>query len=220
MEIIEGIHQVDGVNAYVYILIDGKELTIIDTGMPKNSEKILNYIRKIGRQSSDVSTILLTHYHMDHAGSAYELKKLTSAKVAVHEEDALFVAGKASPKPKNILFRAFRSYMRFTPVQPDITLKENDKIGRLVVTHTPGHTAGSISLYEPESKVLFVGDAIMYTDGKITGPPRQFTQDMAKAMQSIQKISKLDFKIMLSGHGEPLKANASDKVKEFYSSIK
>jgi len=227
MEIIEGIHQVDGVNANTYVMIDGKELTVIDTGMPENSEKILNHIHKIGRQSSGVSTILLTHYHMDHIGSAYELRKLTNARVAVHEDDALFVAGtKAPPRPKNLVLRAFSFFIRsaptqgFTPVQPDITLRGNDRIGRLVVIHTPGHTPGSISLYEPESKVLFVGDAIMCIDGKIAPPPGQFTQDMTKAIQSIQKISKLDFRVMLSGHGEPLKPNASDKVKEFCSSMK
>jgi glyoxylase-like metal-dependent hydrolase (beta-lactamase superfamily II) len=47
MKIVEGIHEVDGVNANVYLLIDGEELTVVETGMPKNAEKILGYIRKI-----------------------------------------------------------------------------------------------------------------------------------------------------------------------------
>lgn len=37
MEIVEGIHKVDGVNANVYLIIDGGELTVVDTGMPKKS---------------------------------------------------------------------------------------------------------------------------------------------------------------------------------------
>jgi glyoxylase-like metal-dependent hydrolase (beta-lactamase superfamily II) len=105
-------------------------------------------------------------------------------------------------------------------VIPDIVLNENDKVGRLAVIHTPGHTTGSISLYEPESKVLFVGDAIRFTDKKLAGPPEQFTADMKKAVESIGKISGLDFDVMLSGHGEPLKPDASGKVKEFYVSLK
>jgi len=61
MEIKEGLHRVDGVNANVYLVIDGEELTLVDTGMPKSTEKILSYIRKINRQPSDVSRILPTN---------------------------------------------------------------------------------------------------------------------------------------------------------------
>ena len=77
-----------------------------------------------------------------------------------------------------------------------------------------------MSLYEPERKVLFVGDAVRFTDGKLVGPPKQFTADMNEAAESIGKISRLDFDVMLSGHGEPLRPDASGKVKEFYSSLK
>jgi glyoxylase-like metal-dependent hydrolase (beta-lactamase superfamily II) len=64
----------DNVNANVYLIVNGRELNIIDTGMPRNSRKITDYIRKIGRQPSDTANILLTHFHIDHVGSAYELK--------------------------------------------------------------------------------------------------------------------------------------------------
>jgi flavorubredoxin len=37
MEIVEGIHLVDGVNANVYLIIDGERLTLIDTGMPRSA---------------------------------------------------------------------------------------------------------------------------------------------------------------------------------------
>jgi glyoxylase-like metal-dependent hydrolase (beta-lactamase superfamily II) len=223
MEIMEGIHQVDEVNANVYLVIDGEELTLIDTGMPKSTEKILNYILKIKRQPSNISKIVLTHCHIDHVGSAHELKKLTNAKVAIHQEDAEFLAGKKTlPTPKGIIgitFKVFSPVFKFTPVQPDITLRENDKVGRLIVIHTPGHAPGSIALYDPERKVLFAGDTVRFTEGKINGPPEPLTLDMPKAIQSIEKISKLDFEVMLSGHGEPLKTNASNRVKEFYSTL-
>jgi glyoxylase-like metal-dependent hydrolase (beta-lactamase superfamily II) len=221
MEILEGIHQVEGVNANVYVVVEGKRLTVIDTGMPGNSGKILKYIEKMGRQPSDVSTIVLTHFHLDHSGSAYELRKRTNARLAMHEKDADFVAGrKTLPRPKNVLFRAVSSFFKFTPVIPDMVLNDNDKVGRLVVIHTPGHTAGSISLYEPEKRVLFVGDAVRFTDGKLAGPPEQFTADINEATESIGKISRLDFDVMLSGHGEPLRPDAAGKVKEFYASFK
>lgn len=224
MEIVSGVHQVDGVNANVYLLIDEEKLTVVDTGMPKNAEKILGYVGKINRQPSSISRILLTHCHIDHVGSAYELKRITNAKVGVHQEDAEFVSGKKSmPAPKgamSIAFKVMSPFFKFRPVEPDITLKENAKVGGLVVVHTPGHTPGSISLYDPVRRVLFVGDAVRFVDGKIKGPPERFTPDMQQAIKSIEKISRLGFDVMLSGHGEPLKLNASDRVKEFYASLK
>ena len=68
--------------------------------------------------------------------------------------------------------------------------------------------------------MLFAGDTVRFTKGKINCPPERFTLDMHQAIQSIQKISQLDFNVMLSGHGEPLKPNASERVKEFYGSLK
>lgn len=224
MEIIKNIHLVNGVNGNVYVIINEQELVLVDTGMPKNAEKILNYVRSIGWQPSNISTILLTHCHIDHVGSAYELKKLTNAKVAIHEEDADFAAGKKSvPRPKGIigiLFKAASVFYKFTPVQPDIMLKENDRLGKLTVIHTPGHTPGSISLHDPERSVLFVGDALRFVRGKISGPPGQFTLDQQQTIRSIEKISRLNFDVMLSGHGDPLKPGASEKVKQFCGSLK
>ncbi len=215
MEIVESVHQVEGVNGNVYLLIDGGGLTLVDTGFPNSTKDILGYIHKINQQPSNISRILLTHCHVDHVGSAQELKQLTKAKVGVHQEDADFVAGlKTLPRPKGA------SNTSFIPVQPDIVLKENDKVSNLTVVHTPGHTPGSIALYDPMRKILFVGDTLRFIKGEIIGPSEQFTSDMHQAMRSIEKISRLDFDVMLSGHGDPLKTNASDKVKEFYDSTR
>lgn len=224
MEVVEGVHQVDGVNANVYVLKNGEELAVVDAGMPRNAGKILGYVRKLGEQPSRVSAILLTHCHMDHVGSAHELGKATNAKVALHAEDADFLAGKrVLPRPKGVagsLFRAASLFFRFATFQPDMTLKEGDIVAGLKVIHTLGHTPGSISLSEPKRQLIFVGDTLRYSKGKISGPPERFTIDADQTKLSIKKISELEFDTMLSGHGEPLKPKASDRVKEFYTSLK
>jgi glyoxylase-like metal-dependent hydrolase (beta-lactamase superfamily II) len=221
MEIVEGIHRADEASgnmahSNVYIVINGNELVVIDTGTSGNAKKIIEYIQKIGNHPQEVSMIVLTHYHMDHSGSAKDLKDLTNAKVAVHVDDADFVAGKKPlPKPKNILMRAASSFINFTPVQVDIILKDGDTIGNLTVIHTPGHTPGSIALLDAQRKALFVGDTLRFDGSKVTGAPEHFTWDEDKVEESIQKIVMLDFEVMLPGHGEFLKGNASGAVKEF-----
>jgi glyoxylase-like metal-dependent hydrolase (beta-lactamase superfamily II) len=122
MEIIEGVHRVDEASANlahsnVSLVTNGKGLTIIDTGTPGNAKKILAYVKKIGYQPSDVTTIVLTHFHMDHVGSVKDLKELLpNARVAVHEEEAVYVSGeKQMPKPRNILFRVASAFVKTAP---------------------------------------------------------------------------------------------------------
>jgi glyoxylase-like metal-dependent hydrolase (beta-lactamase superfamily II) len=223
MEIIPGIHQIDGVNGNCYVIV-GDRLTLIDTGLPRTSKKILSYIQDtLKRKPSELSTIILTHYHIDHTGNVCELKNLTGAKVAVHEADADFVAGKKPhPAPKGRLglpYRLLRIFFRPASVEPDIRLKNGDTIAGLTCIHTPGHTPGSICLLDPVAKVLFAGDILKYDGEKISGAPPQFTLDSEEAHRSITMITTLDFTILLCGHGIPLKSGAAEKVRIFAQSL-
>lgn len=221
MEIIDGIHRIDEASnniahSNVYLIVNEKELLVVDTGTSGNAKKIVDYIQKIGHQPAEVSTIILTHYHMDHAGSAKNLKDLTNAKLAASIEDADFVAGKKPyPKPKNLLSRAVSSFIKPSPVEVDILLKEGSKIGNLTVIEIPGHTPGSIALFDAQRKALFVGDTLRLDGSKISAGPKQYVWNAEKENESIKKIAALDFDVMLSGHGEVLNANASNKVKEY-----
>lgn len=221
MEIIDGIHLVDEAShniahSNVYLIINEKELLVVDTGTSGNAKKIVDYIQKIGHHPAEVSTIVLTHYHMDHAGSAKNLKDLTNARVAASLEDADFVAGKKPyPKAKNLLFRAVSSLIKPNPVEVNILLKEGGVIGKLIVIEVPGHTPGSIALFDKQRKALFVGDTLRFDGSKISGGPKQYVWDSEKENESIKRLAMLDFDIMLPGHGEILRTNASNKLREY-----
>ena len=221
MKIVNGIYQVEGVNCNVYFAEDGDKLILIDTGLPRSDKKILKFVETLSRNPSDVSLIVITHFHIDHVGGLKKVQEATGAKVAVGELDSEIVAGKKSPpKPKNLLFRAFSSVVKPASVQPDLMLKEGDKVGGLTVILTAGHSEGSISLLDTQKKVMFVGDALRFENDKLVEPPEQFNLDTAKAREAIGKISTFDFEVMLGGHGEPLLDKASQKVKEFYATLK
>ncbi|MDA4117354.1 MAG: MBL fold metallo-hydrolase [Thaumarchaeota archaeon] len=122
------------------------------------------------------------------------------------------------PAPKGAvgaLFRISEPLLRFTPVEPDQILGENDKVAGLVVLHIPGHTPGSISLYDQERKLILVADTMRYAEGKLQGPLREFTFDPDEARKSIEKLSGLDFRTILGGQGEPFKSEvAPQRVRE------
>lgn len=221
MEILPGVHWVEGVNANPYLLtrVDGK-IVVVDTGMPGDAKKILEYLStKMSREPKDLETILLTHCHPDHAGSALELKELTGAKIAIHKDDADYVAGRKRLPP--IRGPVPRETPRFPlpHVQPDLLLEDGEVIDGLKVIHTPGHTPGSIALYDQARRILFTGDALLCYGGRIVGPSEQFSMDIREARRSIERLTILDFDMMLSGHGEPLRRNASALVRQFYDSL-
>jgi len=217
-EIVKGVLYVDGSNANSYLVEESDgSLTLIDAAMQANGKRILEFIAsKMNRTPSEVKTVIITHCHVDHTRGLAAIKAATGAKVAVHEADADFVSGKKRyPSPGGAMgfaFSVMSPFFRTTPVDPDILLKEGDTIGRLAVFHTPGHTPGSISLYDRQDRVLFVGDTARFMKGRLEGPPPRFTQHMDQAKASIEMLSSLDFEVMLSGHGEPMRSPDAPKM--------
>jgi glyoxylase-like metal-dependent hydrolase (beta-lactamase superfamily II) len=211
-EIVKGVQYIDGSNANSYLVEESDgTLTLVDSGMQADGKRILEFITsKVNKKPSEVKTIVITHCHIDHTRGLAAIKAATGAKVAVHEADADFVSGKKRyPSPGGAIGLAFGvmgPFFKVTPVESDLVLKEGDTIGRLAVFHTPGHTPGSISLYDRQDRVLFVGDTARYIKGRLEGPPPRFTQHMDQARTSIERLSSLDFEVMLSGHGEPLRS--------------
>lgn len=219
MEIVPGIHRVDEASSNmahsnVYLVVNKTDLFVVDTGTKGQAEKIVKYIEGLGRKPQDVSTIILTHFHMDHSGSARDLQELTGAKVAASIEDGNVISGKEPyPKPKNLLMRA-ASFMKPAPVDVSVPLRDGDQIGDFTVYLMPGHTAGSIMLLDKQKKVLISGDTLRLDKGKVTTGPDHFTWDQAKQAESLQRVAQLDFDVMLPGHGEVLVGGASAAVRE------
>jgi len=225
MEIISGIHKIEGVRgANCYLVITETGMLVIDTGMPGNGNRIKNYIKGLGKKPSDINCVVLTHADIDHVGSVAEIKKMTSAKLAIHEDDAAVLTGKTRGKHVKgllgLLFKLMSPLVRFHPAEPDIILKDNVDIAGFKIIHTPGHTNGSICLYQP-GKIIFVGDALRSdSNGNPRPPSKTMSADVVQAKASLIAISELEFDSLLTGHGAPVVGNASTKVKNLVKDLK
>jgi glyoxylase-like metal-dependent hydrolase (beta-lactamase superfamily II) len=225
MELRQGLYlipKIKGANSYaVTEEAQGDDrIMLIDTGMPGNAGKIVDFLKSLGNEHLDRCTIVITHPDIDHSGSVAELKgKLGSATVAIHEADAPRLAGEKPLREVHglpgLLFKALSPFMRFTPVTPDVQLKDGEHVDALTVIHTPGHTEGSICLYSERLKAMFVGDALR-TDSNRNPilPSAALAFDFEEAKNSVRKIASYEFDLLLSGHGPPVLADASRKVKE------
>ncbi len=226
MELAPGIHRVDGIFPNnVYLITEGG-LTLVDSGLPGNGGTILRYVRKIGRDPQELKLILATHHHPDHSGSLHEIKCLTGALVGAHADDAPFLRGEelawrieSSPPHKFILWSSCLA-LRPRRVEVEVELEEGtmlNALGGLKVLHTPGHTPGSICLYSKERKVLFSGDTVQYSRGKLRRALSIYSWNPRLEIASIRRVAALEFDLLLPGDGRPLLRGAGKRVRGFVS---
>jgi glyoxylase-like metal-dependent hydrolase (beta-lactamase superfamily II) len=186
--------------------------------MRGSSRKVEKYLKEMGKNLSDIKYIFITHADIDHVGGAAEMKKMTGAKLVIHQAETGVLSGKIKGKhvkgPLGLLFKLLAPVVRFQPVEPDIVIKENTELAGFKVIHTPGHTVGSICLFQP-GKVLFAGDALRSDrSGNPKLPSKMMTADIVQAKVSVALIAGLEFDTLLCGHGAPVKGNAAVRVKE------
>jgi hydroxyacylglutathione hydrolase len=230
MELGSGIYlipKIRGANAYA--VIEGNQaanhLTLIDSGMPGNATRIVEFLRSLRKEQLVSCTIVLTHPDIDHSGSVAELKeKLGVAKVAIHEADAPRLAGEKPLRDLDgliaLVFKVVSPFMKFKPVTPDVLLGEGEQVDGLTVIHTPGHTEGSISLFSERLKVMFVGDALRTDKNRDPMlPSAALSSDFEEAKKSVRKIASYEFELLLPGHGPPVLSDASKKLKELVATL-
>jgi glyoxylase-like metal-dependent hydrolase (beta-lactamase superfamily II) len=226
VELAEGIHYIGGTKGgwvRAFLIEDGTDLTLIDTLYDEDPRIVLEEIKRLGRSAKDLKRIVLTHGHRAHLGGLAALKRWSGATVHSHAWEADIIAGNRKAQPVSLVpRRPLRVYIPFQlglalgfgahpPCPVDETLEEGDAIGPLQVLHTPGHSPGHLSFYSPERKVLISGDAIATWPRFEAGWPA-FTLNTKQHRNSIRRLAELEPKVVGVGHGDPIMANAPDRV--------
>ncbi len=209
-------------NAYLWQ--DDDELTLIDAGLPGTGELIAGAIRELGRQPADVRQLVLTHFHVDHAGGAAEVAQWGDVTVFAHRADAPVIRGELSGPPPDLTdwerpqFARVMAQAPATPpahVRVDRELSDGETLdfaGGCLAVAVPGHTPGSLALYLPGPGILFTGDAAARTDGGqvIRGV---FNVDRQQAALSLSRLAALDAEIACFGHGKPVTGGAAARLR-------
>ncbi|MEA2178880.1 MAG: hypothetical protein QOG77_2177 [Solirubrobacteraceae bacterium] len=208
---IDGLHyiELDFVGAYIIETDTGRVL--VDTGIPPLADKVTGEVDRLG----GVDLVILTHSHIDHVGG---LPALGDVKVAAHGVDAdLLAQGETSRglTPSEHCPPDLREQIKHKPtvdpIHVDVRLNDGDAVPgfpSLTVVHTPGHTAGHISLLWDNGAggVLVVGDAAA-NFGQVVPPP--VAEDFDVTFASLRKLAGLQFEGAVFGHGPPIASGAS-----------
>lgn len=201
-------------NAY---LIKDKKSILVDTGAPNQADQILNAVEQAGVDVRDISLILHTHGHFDHAGSTAALRRKLDAPIAVHVNDAFMLreGRNGEIKPRNFEAKVIMAFVpkSFEASQPDILIEEEMVLTDFGVDakvfFTPGHTKGSISILCGNHEAI-VGDVMMggWVGGALfSSHPNYhyYIDDIGQVHASIKKILGFKPKKLFVGHGGPLK---------------
>lgn len=186
-----------GINTYVVYDPDSKECAVIDPGMINEEEEnaLSNFIERNGLK---VEHIINTHLHIDHAVGAKYAQNIFHKPIEAHKDDA-FLGERLQQQAE-----MFGINEKIEDVSVNIYLKEGDTIkigkGKLAVLHVPGHSPGSIALYDKDGGFVITGDALFEGSVGRTDLPGGNGEQLIKSIK--EKLLALpDFTIVYPGHG-------------------
>jgi len=191
-------------DAAVFIVECGDELVMIDSGAGRSFDSLLGNIEGLFLDPHRISTLVLTHCHIDHIGSAPLFRDRVGCALLCHELDADAIeSGDSEATAADWYDREFPP----TPLDGKLTgdggfLTCGDE--EIHWIHTPGHTPGSISLYIDRGgkRILFGQD--------IHGPfLRRFRSDIGQWRRSMEKLLELKADILCEGHFGIYRSNES-----------
>jgi glyoxylase-like metal-dependent hydrolase (beta-lactamase superfamily II) len=214
------------VNAFLAI---GDTVTLIDTGNPGKAsfQQLKRKLHRHGITLKDIDQIVLTHIHIDHAGSIPYIQKEIDLPIYVHEQTRGTInAGIDEYIRVQAFFRQFLTSCGADPLNHIIErpykeenwrnvtyINEGDVIpigGKAFeVVHVPGHSQSDILLWNKETGDTFAGDHLLkaLSVNAFIEPPDlgeiNRPRPLLQYRDSLEKVSRLPLEMIYPGHGEP-----------------
>jgi glyoxylase-like metal-dependent hydrolase (beta-lactamase superfamily II) len=185
----------------IYLIYDQSQWALVDVGYEDSVEQLVELIRQLDFPLSQCAALIATHADVDHIQGLSKIKQLLRAPVVCHRlaADAL-EKGDAIATFAEVSAQGIRLPMPAVTV--DRLVDEGDVIEvgglRLQVWHTPGHTAGHLSLRL--GNLLLSGDNI-YRDGCVGAIDAHHGSDIPAFIRSLKRIRDSDIEWLLPSHG-------------------
>jgi len=194
-------------NQYIILDKESDELILFDAGNGISLNGLIEGLKELNLDFQNITKVFLTHEHVDHVLGLYPLMKLMKSdppKIFAYGETASILNDGEVAKifPGNLGINPSMFGVEIIPL-PTADLKQNNSVKissefNFQIYHTPGHSIGSVSYYDPKKKILIPGD-LVFTGGSFgrydfPGGSLQTLTD------SIKLVNDLDVTYLLPGH--------------------
>jgi glyoxylase-like metal-dependent hydrolase (beta-lactamase superfamily II) len=217
------------VNAYLMEAADG--LVLIDAGWPDKTDAIFQAVQDAGHDPKNIRHLVLTHGHIDHAGSAAEVLRRTGARAYAHAADLDLIYKGQAEHPgtaitpgliPNLVYRFFikPGGTTYKPFAIEQTLEDGQSLPMapdIEVIHSPGHCAGHVALLLRSEGILIAGDICSNVMGLGYSV---LNEDRALARRSILRVAEHSFERAVFGHGKPLDKRANARLEEHFTNAR
>lgn len=215
------VYQVLSGRSNSFLVSSNDKYFLIDTGRSSSWKKLSKNLDDILGENQ-LSCLILTHTHFDHAENGAKLKDKYKCKVIVHESESDYLKNGDSPLPKgtNILTRFLINFIgkriqnryKYEPAHFDFLVDEKFDLNEFgfnaYILHTPGHSPGSISIII-DNELAIVGDAMFGVFKWSIFPP--FANNTQLMIESWGKLLETDCSTYLPGHGSEISLNLVKK---------
>ena len=206
-QVADGVWQLRGFppNAINVYLADD---VLIDAGTRRSARRILKQL-----DGKTVRAHALTHAHPDHQGSSDEVCGKLGIEYWVGEKEVPYAERPERFRDIQSSHPYTRLVTRFFPGpgrNVDRVLDEGDEVAGFTVLEVPGHSPGHVAFWRERDGVLILGDVINNVN-ILTGvpglhePPLFVAADPAENRRSARRLAALEPRLMLFGHGSPLR---------------
>jgi glyoxylase-like metal-dependent hydrolase (beta-lactamase superfamily II) len=182
------------------ILLSGRYPVLVDTGYGSDRDVLLRELQAAGVPPASLSLVVNTHWHSDHVGGNYVLQHEYQVPIAAARADAVAINARDP--------QACLAAWLDQPIEPyhvDRPLDPGDRLwageAEWQVLATPGHTPTHLSLFQPDERLLIVGDTLHddevgWINLALDGPTA-----LDEALGTIENLASLSVRCALSGHG-------------------
>ena len=197
-----------------YLIKCERGYILVDCGSKNAGTKLLYELDKLKAVPDDIKLIIITHDHYDHTGGLAEIRRITKAPVAVHEDEFLVPPGTkpSTGNQSSFLFRLIVNiFNSVTPKaeknidEPYINISnemslENYGVNAKII-HTPGHSRGSVCILTEDGQCI-AGDTLFNMFPVTHYPIIVYSRKLLA--DTYRKLDELNSDIYYPGHGNPI----------------
>lgn len=178
------------------LLLHGREPVMVDSGFVGHAEDTAGWARA---HAGRVALVVNTHWHSDHVGGNALLQRM-GAGIAASAPDAAAI-DRRDPGCclAEYLDQPVAPYTVDKPLEDGQILRLGEADWQVI--HTPGHTQGHLSLWQPEHRLLVLGDALSDYDVGWVNLALDGPEAAATAVDSLHRLADLAPRVLLPAHG-------------------